>query len=956
MAVRRIDVPRRRWPIVVAGSLAVLILVLSILSGLLVDALWFREVQLSSVFWGVLWTRVGLALVFGLLFFLLLYANLLIVRRITPRFPPMTPDQEIVERYRAALEPSLRWVLPVFSAVIALLVGLGVASQWELYILWRNSPGVGFGIADPVFERDPAFYLFSFPWLRFVQGWLFSALVGVTVIVSIAHYLWGGIRPQAIGIDKVTPQVKAHLSVLLGVLILVKAWGYRLGQFDLMTSPRGVVSGPSYTDLNAQLPALRLLVVIAIVCAVLFFVNIRFRGWALPVAGVGLLALASVVVGAAFPAAIQRFQVAPQELQRERPFIEDNIRLTRFAYGLDRIQLQGRGVALEGVTPEDAEANEATLANTRVWRPEILRESFQGLQRIRQYYEFEDVDVDRYDIDGERRVVMLSAREVSQDGIPSGGGTWQNRHLVYTHGFGAVVAQINTATSEGAPLFILRDIPPVGEPGLDEQPRVYYGERQDVRYLVVRSGEEELDYQGTTGDESEQVTYRYEGEGGIPIGGFFQRLLFSWHYRDVNLAISGLIQGDSRIMIHRDIRERIDKAAPFLTLDDDPYAAIVDGRIVWIQDAYTTSAEFPYSEEVELTQATGGLLAGRVNYLRNSVKVVVDAYDGTMRFYVVDEEDPVVQVWRNAFPDLFVDGDQASASLRAHFRYPENLLQVQAWMYANYHVLDPDVFYQKQDFWQIPEDPTGREIEIVDGEQRLRGEAQMMRPYYLLMKLPEETEEEFVQILPFTPQGRQNMVAWMAAKSDPEGYGEVIAFEFPTGTQVDGPTQAFARINQDPTFSAERTLLSSGGSQVRFGDLLVIPIEDALMYVQPVYVRSAQAETQAIPELKRVLVVNAGRVGIGNTLLQALNDSFSGEPTPVDGEEPPEGEEPPPEGEEPPGGTVDEQVAELLNRAAEAFAGANAALRDGDLATYQREIEEAQRLIERAIELTTPGG
>lgn len=946
MSIRVMNVPRRRWPLAIVAVVAIVVLVLSVLSGLFVDALWFREVELSSVFWGILGTRIGLGLVFGLVFFVALYVNLWIVRRLTPRFRPMTPDQEIIERYRLAFEPYLRWLLPAFAAVLALFVGIGVSSRWGTYLLWRNAGGVEFGKADPLFGQDVSWYLFNFPWLQFVQGWVFTSLVGITLLVALAHYLWGGIRPQAIGVaEKVTPQVKAHLSVLIGLVILSKAWGYRLGQFDLLTSPRGVVSGASFTDVNAQLPALRLLVVISIVCTLLFLVNIRFRGWALPVVAVGLLVLASVVVGGIFPAAIQRFRVAPQELQREREFIEHNIEFTRFAYGLDTIETLSRPVDPAGVTAEDADANEATLSNTRVWRPDVLRESFQGLQRIRQYYEFEDVDVDRYDIDGERRVVMLSAREVSQDGIPSGGGTWQNRHLVYTHGFGAVVTQINTSTSEGAPLFILKGIPPVGEPNPAEQPRVYYGERQDVSYIVVQTGEKELDYQGTPGDDQEQVTFRYDGEGGIPIGNLLQRALFAWHYRDVNLLISGLVQGDSRIMIHRDIRERIVRAAPFLVLDDDPYAAVVDGQLVWIQDAYTVTNQFPYSEEVDLAEATGGLIAGRANYIRNSVKVVVDAYDGTMRFYVVDETDPIVRVWRNAFPDLFTSGEDASAGLRAHFRYPENLFQVQASLFANYHVEVPEVFYQKQDFWAIPEDPAATRR----GETGGTG-APLMRPYYLLMKLPDESSEEFVQILPFTPQGRENMVAWMVAKSDPDGYGEVISYEFPTGTQFDGPTQAFARINQDPRFSAERTLLSSGGSDVLFGDLLVIPIEDSLMYVMPVYVRSDQVN--AIPELKRVLVVNAGRVGIGNTLLRSLRDSFGEEVAPPP-EEPSNGEQPP---EQPPTGTVEEQVAALLQQADEAFAAADRALRQGDLATYQREVERARTLIEEAARLAAGAG
>lgn len=932
---------RRRWPYAVVGGIVAVALVLTALSGFFVEILWFREVGLSQVFWGILGARGLLAVVFGGVFFVALYANLLIVRHLRPRFRPMTLEQEILERYRMATEPYLRWLLPAFSAFIAFFVGLGVTGRWETFLLWRNSGGVSFGFRDPILGRDAAFYVFNLPWLGFVQGWLFSALVGVTVITALGHYLWGGIRPQATGaLEKVTPQVKAHLSVLLGVILLVKAWGYYLGTFDLLTSPRGVVAGASYTDVKAQLPALRILIFIAVACAVLFFANIRMRGWALPVIAVGLLALVSVVAGAIYPAFVQRFRVAPQELQRERPYIARNIEATRAAFGLDRITTQQRS-ASSRVTAEQIARNASTISNIRLWRPEVLKEDYEGLQRIRQYYAFSDVDVDRYPIGGARRLVMLSAREISQAQIPAGGDTWQNRHLFYTHGFGAVASVVSAATPEGAPQFTLRDIPPTGEPPLGgDGQRIYYGEISygeisDVPFVVVRTGTDELDYQGTPTNDQEQVTYRYTGTGGIPIGGLFERALFAWRFRDVNLLISGLMQDDSRIMIYRSIYERVPRAAPFLRFDGDPYAAIVDGRLVWIWDAYTTTDRYPYSQPVRLEevvappQSGAPPLVGEVNYIRNSVKVVVDAFDGSMTYYVADPADPIIQVWQRAFPGVFTPLADAPPALTEHFRYPENLFQIQAYQYATYHVTDPDVFYGKQDFWAVPVDPT-------------QGDATTgpvpMRPYYLLMPLPGDGRERFVLIQPFTPQGRQNMVAWLAVDSDPgEDYGKILAYQFPTGQNVEGPEQVFARINQDLRFSSERTLLSRGGSAVLFGDFLVIPIDDGLLYVQPVYVRSAQ--TNAIPELKRVVVVNGGRVGIGTTLSEALQDSLSGEAPP------------PPGGQPPPSGSVEQQIRTLLEEAAARFEAADAALRAGDLATYQREIDAAREAVDRANEL-----
>lgn len=929
----------RRWLLIAAAAAAVLLIGFTALSGFVVDLLWFREVGFTQVFWTILRTKIALGLIFGAAFFAILYANLLIVRMLTPRYRPLTPDQEVIERYRVAFEPYAWWLLPVIAGVIALFVGFGVTAQWRTFLLWRNSSGVSFGTGDPLFNRDPAFYVFGLPWLEFVQGWLFSSLVGVTLITALAHYLWGGIRPQAPGFgEKVTPQVKAHLSVLLGLIILTKAWGYYLGTFDLLTSKRGVVEGASYTDVRAQLPALRILTFIAVACAVLFLVNIRMRGWALPVIAVGLLALVSIAAGGAYPAFVQRFQVGPQELQRERPYIERNIQATRAAFGLDAIQAQPRPVA-DDVTPQEVGENDVTVANIRLWRPDILRENFESLQRFRQYYVFEDVDVDRYVLNGERRVVMLSAREVNQDTIPGGGATWQNKHLVYTHGFGVVAAQVNTATTEGAPQLTVSDIPPLGQPQLDVQPRVYFGEnRVAAPFVVVDTGTQELDYQETGGSD-QQVTSTYQGRGGIAMGGLFNRALFAWRFRDINLLISNLVQDDSRIMIYRDIWSRVPKAAPFLQFDADPYAAVVDGRVVWIWDAYTTTTAFPYSQEVDLAAATplgpGSIgLSGSANYIRNSVKVVVDAYDGTMTYYVADPIDPIIQVWANAFPNLFTPIDQAPAELLSHFRYPENLFQVQAAQFANYHVTDSDVFYQKQDFWAVPFDPT-----TSAGDATLESQVPL-RPYYLLMRLPGEDDETFVLVLPFTPEGRQNIVAWMAAKADAgSGYGEIVAYQFPPGENVDGPSQVFSRMQQDARFSADQTLFSQSGSDVRFGDFLIIPISDGLLYVQPVYVRSSQ-ET-AIPELKRVLIANGGKVGYGSNLQLALNDSFGVAIVP------------PPDGEPAPGGTVPQQIARLLQQAVDHFARAEDALRAGDLATYQTEIEAAQAAIERANELAS---
>ncbi|TMK76113.1 MAG: UPF0182 family protein, partial [Actinobacteria bacterium] len=633
---------------------------------------------------------------------------------------------------------------------IAIFVGVAASAQWQTFLLWRSVGSVRFGAAhlDPLFHRDPAFYIFVLPFQQFVQGWFFSALVGVTVISAIAHYLTGGIRLQTPG-EKVTAQVKVHLSVLLGLIVLVKAWGYYLGKFTLLTSPRGVVTGASYTDVHAQLPALRLLVFIAILCTILFLVNIRFRGWALPVLGIGLLALTSIVAGAALPAAVQKFSVGPQELQKEAQYIDRNIKGTRFAFGIDLTpQSVSPGADLSAA---DVSNNDATVSNIRLWSPGALGQTYQALQRIQPYYEFSDVDVDRYSIDGQTRVVMLSAREVSQNGIPGGAG-WQSTHLIYTHGYGAVASPVNTADASGAPVFLLQDIPPVGpsiplqaSPPDDHGSQVYYGEVHDVPYLVVDTNQAELNFPGAD-------SVHYQGTGGIPIGGFFRRLVFAYRYRDINLLISGLINKDSKILINRDIQTRVQKAAPFLQYDSDPYAAIVGGRLFYIWDAFTTTTLYPYSQEANLGAATNGDLSGQANYIRNSVKVAVDAYNGNVTYYVVDPTDPLIRVWENAFPHLFTPASQASPELVAHFRYPENLLQVQTAEFAKYHVTDAPTFFANGKVWQVPSALTSSPTQSATGT---------MRPYYVLLKLPGDAQEQFVLFQPFVPAQRQNMVAYL---------------------------------------------------------------------------------------------------------------------------------------------------------------------------------------------------
>jgi uncharacterized membrane protein (UPF0182 family) len=930
----RIPYPRRRWPAVAIGILVAAFLLLTFLSSFYIDVLWYREVGLSQVFWTRVWAQAGLASAFFVTFFALLLVNLYVMRRLAPTIVALTPEQEIVERFRENIEPYLRWALPLGAAVLSVFVGLAAAGHWQEFLLWRSSGGIVFENPEQVFDRDPAFYVFTLPWLKYLQSWLFAALVGVTVIVGIGHFLQGGIRPQAVGLrDKVDPQVRAHLSVLLGLILLAKAWGYYLGRFDLLTSERGVVQGASYTDVTAQLPALTFLAIVAVLCAVLFFVNARYRVWSLPIIAVGLLLLVSILLGTAYPAFIQQFRVAPNEQQYELPYIERNIAGTQRAFGLEEIRLVEQRRFEPVVTAADVEANEATIANIRLWRPTALKENFESVQRIRQYYDFHDVDVDRYEVDGERRVLMVSGREVTQSGISEAARTWQNEHLVYTHGFGSVAAQVNSITSDGAPLLTLEDIPPDGQP-VTNQPRIYYGEIDDVDFVVVNSSTEELDFEGASGE----TPFTYDGEGGIELGGLFRRALFAWRFQDANLLISGQVQSDSRILINRSIAKRAMETMPFLTFDADPYLAVTSEGYVWIWDAYTTSDGYPYSQSVDLAEVTADLLPQQeVNYMRNSVKAVVDAYDGSVTYFA-DLDEPIMQGWDRAFPGVFTPIAEAPEELRAHFRYPENLFQAQAFQYANYHVEDPAAFYRKQDFWEVPGDPTQQGGVGIGGSPSPAPESdgRKLLPSYQLMRLPGDPEERFHLVIPFQPENRLNMVGWMAANSDPEGYGELVAFTLPPGRDVDGPGLVFSRVNADEDFSEARTLLGTGGSEVQFGDLLTIPIEDSILYVLPVYVRAAGES--AVPKLELVLVVNGSTVTVAGSLPEAIEGATGAV----------SGEEPPPDGGD---GTVQEQIERLLSQAVAHFAAADEALRAGDLARYQSEQEQAQALVEQANEL-----
>ena len=954
---------RRRRPargrviaVAVAAALFVVLVSLRGIAGFYTDYLWFDELNFTSVWRSVLGVKIALGIIFTLLFFALLWANLAIADLIAPTFRPLGPEEQLVERYYEAVGQRTGMVRVAVAAAFALIAGPGASGQWGAWTLFRNH--VPFGTRDALFQKDLGFFVFQLPFAKFVVDWLFASLVIVAIITAVAHYLNGGIRFQT-PLQKVTPQVKAHLSVLMAVLAMLKAVDYYLEKYELVYSTRGVVQGAGYTDVKAQLPAMQLLLGISLIAAALFIYNIFRRGWVLPVIAVGLWALVSVVVGAAIPAAIQQFRVQPTESSRELPYIDRNIGATKAAFGLSDVQVNTFD-ADTTITNADLENNKSTIENVRLWDPDpaILEQTYNQLQQIRNFYQFNDVDVDRYVVDGGRvRQQLISARELNIEGIPS--QSWVNQHLVYTHGYGAVMTPSSGVEPDGKPALQLKDLPPAGTPAI-AQPAIYYGQVMSG-YAIVNSGQREIDYAEADGTNHTTV---YSGDGGVKLDSLLRRAALSLRFGDINPLISSFVTSDSRAIYVRDIDERVRKAAPFLRFDSDPYPIIYQGKIQWLYDAYTTTSRYPYSQSADTSRLDPPSdLNSNFNYVRNSVKVLIDSYSGKMTYYVVDQDDPIIKAWQKAFPELFTDGTDIDPQLRRHFRYPEDMFRVQTNMYGRYHIPDPGDFYNNTDAWDIAQEPgavsTATPLVPVTNAagQRLQAREPRMDPYYLLMRLPNEPEEDFVILQPFVPRSRDDSVkvlsAFMVARSDIGSYGQLEAYEMPRTRQVDGPAIVNARINQQPEVSREITLLDAAGSRVRLGNLLLIPIEQSLLYIRPLYV---EAEGTPVPQLKKVIVVYGDKVVIKDSLREAIGTIFPGSsPNTLEqhglGETaPPTGEPPPTDDGAPTTPPVLMSVNELLTEATTRFTAAEEALKAGDLATYQKATNEAKDLVRRASE------
>jgi uncharacterized membrane protein (UPF0182 family) len=804
----------------------------------------------------------------------------------------------------------VRPLIMILAAIASFLIASFAASQWMTLLTWWNQ--VPFGKADPILGHDASMYVFTLPALELVRGMLFGLVLLAAVGVIGLYFVSSQVALTPFGL-RIEHRARRHLAWLAAALFLVLALGAWIGRLQEIVSPSGIIQGASYADVHGRMPAALALVLAAIVAAGLSAATAMTGSTRHVITGAALYALV-LLGGEGYASLLQRFAVTPNEQVYETPFMEYNIAATREAYALDRVEereLQGEAA----LSKQDIENNRATLDNVRLWDHQPLLETFGQIQEIRTYYDFVSVDNDRYQINGQNRQVMLSARELNPAALPN--RTWVNERLVFTHGHGLTLGPVNQVTSEGLPVLFVRDLPPVTTVDLQiTEPSIYFGELVND-YVIVRTRAQEFHY--PKGEDN--VYTQYAGNGGVPLGSFWRKLLFAAHFRNYQILLSDDITTESRLMFDRQIRRRVAKIAPFLVLDEDPYPVVTDGRILWIQDAYTVSDRYPYSSS-----------SAGVNYIRNSVKVVIDAYQGSVTFYAAAPTDPIAQTLAKIFPDLMKPLAEMPADLRQHVRYPEGIFAIQASVYATYHMTNPAVFYNKEDQWEAP---------AVDSS----GESHRMAPYYAMMKLPGEREAEFIQMLPFTPRRRDNLASWMVARSDGEHYGKLQVFQFPKQTLVFGPQQVVARINQDQVISPQITLWNQQGSQVIQGTLMVIPIEGSLIYVRPLYLR---AQAGRIPELTRVIVAYQNRIVMEPTLDLAMARLFGQSEREAAPAKPGEtAEVPPAAGTRPPAGFDAATWERLAMEARDTYRRAVDAQRAGDWAKYGDEIKKLGELLDR---------
>ena len=915
--------------------LVVLSGVLLSLSGFYADWLWFKSVDFTSVWTTVLTTKIFLFVVAGLLTSSIILLNIIIAYKRRPLYVPLSIEADNLERYRAQIEPIKRWVVLALAVGLFYFAGTSGSAMWESWLLFKNS--TSFGVKDPQFNMDISFFAFKLPFYQTMIAWAISTLILSIIAAAVVHYLYGGIRLQ-VQEDRTTVAARVQLSVLLGGVVLMKAVAYWFDRYQLALKESKLITGLTYTDVNATLPAKAILAAIAVVCALLFFANIIRRSWVLPAAGTALLVVSSVLIAGIYPGAIQQFQVKPSESSKEAPFIQRNIDATRSAYGLDDVSISDYQATVATNTGQLAD-DAATIANIRLMDPNVLSATFRQLQQIRPYYSFpESLDVDRYTVDGVKRDVVLAVRELNIEGNPS--RNWINDHLVYTHGFGLVAAYGNDRDVDGKPKFAVGNLPPTGALGKFE-PRVYFGENVP-NYSIIGGVKTdtpvEFDYPDDTSPNG-QRNYTYTGTGGVPVGSLINKVIFALKYQEQRILLSNLINKDSKILFERNPRDRVAKVAPWLTLDGDPYPALVDGKIMWIIDGFTTSAGYPYSRQSVLSNviadiqgsATIGAQRNRtVNYIRNSVKATVDAYNGTVTLYEWNEKDPVLKTWAKAFPNTIKPKSEISAQLLEHIRYPEDLFRVQREILSSYHVKTAEAFYGGQDFWRVPRDPS-----------TFGANASAQPPYYLTLQMPGTKKPVFSLTTPFVPRGgRENLSAFAVVNSDPgPDYGKISVLQLPRNTNIAGPSQVASNFEAKPEVANSLSLLRRGGSDVVLGNLLTLPVGGGLLYVQPVYVR-ATSNTAAYPLLQKVLVSFGDQIGYDDTLKGALDQVFGGNSGTVAG-----GSSSGTTGQT----STNSSLANSLASAKQAYADGLAALAKGDFAAYDKAQKRLKSALDAAI-------
>lgn len=867
-------------------------------ANLYVDWLFFNEVLYENIFKKIISTSVFLGLTIGGAFFIFLLANIIWANRL--EFPPVYLFFDGETKVSLNLPQITQWVKPVsFAAAVILSVFAGVwgSSLWNEFLLFQNSAGAG--LSDPVFNKDVGFFIFELPFLEHLRGFMGLMILSALFIASLGYFLRGGIALQERNIF-VDGRVKIHIGVLAALFMLNIAFGFYLDRYNLLFSPHGVIFGAGYTDINARLFGLGILAVLTVASALLLVAGIVKNSWKLSFFPIGGTAAAYIILMVLYPSLLQNFKVSPNELALEKDFIQHHISFTRFGYDLDTIEVKPFDVAYD-LTSRDIANNNATIKNIRLWDDTPLLRTYSQLQQIRTYYSFKDVDNDRYRVNGEYMQVMLSPRELSYGDLPS--KSWINERLVFTHGFGIAMGPVSRISREGLPEFLAKDIPPVSSADVSvSRPEIYFGELSND-YVIVNTKIPEFNYPTTEGN----IYTAYEGSAGIALSSLPKKALFALKFSTEKILLSSDITSQSRILFNRNIIERTRKVAPFLLFDPDPYVVVSrDGKLFWIIDAYSVSGKVPYAKPH----------TKKFNYIRNSVKVVVDAYNGSVSYYITDPEDIIVKVYKEIFPDLFKPLQDMSEDLKAHIRYPRSYLQVQAEMFATFHMTDPKIFYNKEDLWEIP----------AYGQKTIE-------PYYTIMKLPETESEEYILLLPYTPSKRDNLAAWIAGRCDGGNYGKLIVYTFPRDRLVFGPRQIDARIDQDSYISQQLTLWGQRGSEVIRGSLLVIPIENSLLYVQPLYL--AAADKGGLPELRRVILAHENDVVMEETLELGLQRLFGGKVSQLARE-----------------GAAKESISanQLARDAMRIYERMHELLRQGNWAGYGEQMKQLEQLIRKMAE------